>query len=193
LRKEVQDSFENVKGDIGKVGDWIKDIDVKSGSYETDIETLRSDIISLREAIDEMNSNISFVSPAINAQVKGLSQTPAKTQTNNLPVQTSVQTAVQTGNLEQLTMMERAIVYVFLNNEDKLSYEDISMILGKDKSTIRGQINNIKQKNPGLIEELRELNGKKRLYISVVNKKEMVKSVKVRVKKEKNPSKKVEM
>jgi hypothetical protein len=67
------------------------------------------------------------------------------------------------------------------------------MILGKDKSTIRGQINNIKQKNPGLIEELRELNGKKRLYISVVNKKEMVKSVKVRVKKEKNPSKKVEM
>ncbi|MAG39897.1 hypothetical protein CMI41_02940 [Candidatus Pacearchaeota archaeon] len=186
LRKEVQDSFENVKGDIGKVGDWIKHIDVKSESYKTDIEKLRSDIVALNVVVDEMKNSISFLNPGIIPPAKELVQTAVQTQTNRLPVQTGVQTAVQTGNLEQLTMMERAIVYVFFNNENKLSYEDVSMILGKDKSTIRGQINNIKQKNPGIIEEIRELNGKKRLYISTENKKKMLKSVKVRVKKEKN-------
>jgi archaellum component FlaC len=186
LRKEVQDSFENVKGDIGKVGDWIKHIDVKSEGHKTEIEKLRSDIDLLHKVVDEMKNSISFVNPGLTLPAKAIVQTGSQTQTNRLSVQTGVQTAVQTGNLEQLTMMERAIVYVFLNNEDRLSYEDVSMILGKDKSTIRGQINNIKQKNPGLIEEIRELNGKKRLYISAGNKKEMLKSVKVRVKKEKN-------
>jgi hypothetical protein len=43
--------------------------------------------------------------------------------------------------------------------EMKLSYEDLALMLGKEKSTIRGQINTIKQKSEGLIEEITEKNG----------------------------------
>ena len=59
--------------------------------------------------------------------------------------------------------MERAIVWALLNADMRLSYEDLAALLGKDKSTIRGQINTIKQKNSNIIMEAREANGKKRL------------------------------
>jgi hypothetical protein len=63
-----------------------------------------------------------------------------------------------------------------------LSYEDLAALLGKDRSTIRGQINSIKQKNRGIIEESLEVNGKKRLYIPEEVKSLILKSVKVKVK-----------
>ena len=62
-----------------------------------------------------------------------------------------------------------------------LSYEDLAALLGKDRSTIRGQINSIKQKNRGIIEESLEVNGKKRLYIPEEIKSLILKSVKVKV------------
>ena len=40
-----------------------------------------------------------------------------------------------------------------MNYEGSLSYEDLAVMLGKEKSTIRGQINTIRQKSEGLIEE----------------------------------------
>jgi hypothetical protein len=63
-----------------------------------------------------------------------------------------------------------------------LSYEDLAALLGKDRSTIRGQINSIKQKNRGIIEESLEVNGKKRLFIPEEIKSLILKSVKVKVK-----------
>jgi chromosome segregation and condensation protein ScpB len=78
--------------------------------------------------------------------------------------------------------MERAIVWALLNSEMKLSYEDLAALLGKDKSTIRGQINTIKQKNEGIIMEVRESNGKKRLYIPDEVRSMIIKSVKVKIK-----------
>ncbi|MCK5044063.1 hypothetical protein KAR52_03620 [Candidatus Pacearchaeota archaeon] len=63
----------------------------------------------------------------------------------------------------------------------KLSYDDLSAILGKERSTIRGQINVIKQKSESLIEELIEQNGKKRIYIPEEIKEKMLKKSKVRV------------
>jgi hypothetical protein len=62
----------------------------------------------------------------------------------------------------------------------KLSYEDIALLLGKDKSTIRGQINAIKQKSEGLIEEMSEKNGKKRVFIPEEIKQKLQKYAKVR-------------
>jgi len=97
-------------------------------------------------------------------------------------VQTPVQTGVQTDILESLTVMERAIVWALLNADMRLSYEDLAALLGKDKSTIRGQINTIKQKNSNLIMEVREANGKKRLYIPDKARSMIIKSVKVKVK-----------
>ena len=78
----------------------------------------------------------------------------------------------------------------------RLGYDDLSAILGKEKSTIRGQINAIKSKSEGLIEESIEKNGKKRVFIPDEIKEKMLKKQKVRVlgskesqKKEKNEEK----
>jgi len=104
-----------------------------------------------------------------------------KKQTPVYVVQTGVQTGVQTPKLNQFSVTERAILWILLNTEMKLSYEDISSMLGKEKSTIRGQINSIKQKSEGLLEELIEKNGKKRVYIPDNIKEKMLKKSKVRV------------
>jgi len=64
----------------------------------------------------------------------------------------------------------------------RLSYEDLAALLGKDKSTIRGQINTIKQKNANIILESIEPNGKKRLYVPEEVRNKIIKSVKVKIK-----------
>ena len=185
LRKEVQDSFGNVKEDISKVGDWIKHIDAKSQTNGEGISSLKGELEKLNIALNELKSQVLFLNSGLNQKKAIDVQEGVKTQTNNLGVQTAVQTAVQASNLDHLTMMERAIVFILLNNDEKLSYEDISLMLGKEKSTVRGQINSIKQKNPELINEFRELNGKKRLYIDNTKKDLILKSVKVRIKEDK--------
>jgi chromosome segregation and condensation protein ScpB len=68
-----------------------------------------------------------------------------------------------------------------MNSEMKLSYEDLALLLGKEKSTIRGQVNAIKQKKEGLIEEISEKNGKKRVYVPEEIKEKLAKYAKVRV------------
>jgi predicted transcriptional regulator len=85
--------------------------------------------------------------------------------------------------------MERAIVWALLNSEMKLSYEDLAALLGKDKSTIRGQINTIKQKNNDLIKEYRETTGKKRIYIPEEIKNNLLKNVKIKIINEKKGKK----
>ncbi|NMB66984.1 hypothetical protein GYA25_02920 [Candidatus Woesearchaeota archaeon] len=106
-------------------------------------------------------------------------------QTGVYAVQTGVQTGVQTPNLSQFSVTERAILWVLLNSDVKLSYEDVGALLGKEKSTIRGQINSIKQKSESLINEEIEKNGKKRIYIPEEVKERLLKGVKVRVKNKK--------
>jgi hypothetical protein len=71
----------------------------------------------------------------------------------------------------------------------KLGYDDLSAILGKEKSTIRGQINAIKAKSEGLIEESIEKNGKKRVFIPEEIKEKVLKKQKVRVSESKNSKK----
>ena len=51
------------------------------------------------------------------------------------------------------------------DEREKLSYEDLALLLGKERSTIRGQVNAIKQKSEGLIQEIVEANGKKRIFV----------------------------
>jgi len=65
----------------------------------------------------------------------------------------------------------------------KLSYEDIAVLLGKNVSTIRGQINSIKQKSgEGLISEILERSGRKRYFIDEKVKSTIFKKVKTRSK-----------
>ena len=100
----------------------------------------------------------------------------------------AVQTAVQTGNfygiLQNLTSSERLLVFTLMNagNGMKLSYEDLARLLGKERSTVRGQINSIKQKSEGLILEITEKNGKKRVFVPEEIRVKLAKYAKVRVK-----------
>ena len=92
----------------------------------------------------------------------------------------TVQTGVQTVFLSNLTTNERAIIFVLMNSDMKLSYDDLAAMLGKKKSTIRGQINSIKQKSEGLIEEVIGENNKKRIFVPEQTKEILLKSGKVR-------------
>jgi SMC interacting uncharacterized protein involved in chromosome segregation len=190
FKDEVKNSFFSVKDDFEKVGKWITHIDGKSEQTKEEVEGLKENILMMRSEIEELKEAISFLKPGVSKQVFKQHQTPVYEQQGVEVVQTAVQTAVQTGDLlENLTVMERAIVWALLNSDLNLSYEDLGAILGKTKSTIRGQINTIRQKIEGLIEETIEPNGKKRLRIPEEMAEKVLKNVKVRVKKQKNKEK----
>jgi predicted transcriptional regulator len=189
LEKEVKSSFSTVKEDFNKVGKWIQHIDVKHKTHDSDLNEVKEQVMLMKADIQEIKDFISFFGPKLSKQLSKQDQTGADKQTAFEGVQTPVQTAVQTGILNNLTVMERAIVWALINSDMKLSYEDLAALLGKDKSTIRGQINTIRQKSPGVIEEQIEVNGKKRIYVPEKIRNFIVKSVKVRVKSSKKQEK----
>jgi hypothetical protein len=158
LKSEVRSSFSVVKQDVKKIGHWIKHLNERDDEIERKFKELRQDI-------DEIKSFVSFFDTKVASRVFKQKQTAVHKQTAVQAVQTPVQTVVQTAFLQGLTTNERMIIWTLLNTDMKLSYDDIAALLGKNKSTIRGQINNIKQKNENLICEFLEKNGKKRHYI----------------------------
>jgi len=192
LEEETKKGFSAVKEDIKAVGKWIKHLDTKDkqlfdmlNELNKDISTLKDDIESLRETVDSVEDD------AGNKQVfKKLPVLDKQTVVGG--VQEAVQTPVQTGSfydiLKGLTSNERLVVFTLMNNDMKLSYEDLAMLLGKERSTIRGQINAVKQKSEGLIEELIEKNGKKRVFVPDSVKEKLAKYAKVRVGKGKKSS-----
>jgi hypothetical protein len=182
LRGEVQDSFNHVKKDFNKVGEWIKHLDDKHVSHGDEISQIKDQLLLVHEDLVEIKDFISFFGPQLSGTLSKQAPTGVVKQSSQGVVQTVAQTGVQSGILDNLTVMERAIVWALLNSEMKLSYEDLAALLGKDKSTIRGQINTIKQKNEGIIMEVRESNGKKRLYIPDEVRSMIIKSVKVKIK-----------
>lgn len=189
LRTEVRESFDNVKNDFNKIGKWIVHLDDKTQSDEYNISEIKKQILDIQNDILEIKDFVSFFGPQLSNGSSKQIKTGVVKQTAPRAVQTAVQTGVQTGVLDNLTVMERAIVWTLLNSELKLSYEDLAALLGKDKSTIRGQINTIKQKSDGLILEYMEVGGKKRLYIPYEIKSAIIKSVKISVKVSKNHKK----
>ncbi len=181
LEGDVRKSFENTKRDFAKVGTWIGHLDEKSKVNSNEISALKEQLSLALEDIEELKEAIALFGGRLSKQ----KQTAVYKQTAAVDVQTPVQTAVQTGILDNLTLSERSIVLALLYSDMKLSYEDLAVMLAKDKSTIRGQINAIKQKSEGLIVEQREPNGKKRVFIPEEIARLITKSVKVRVKKSK--------
>jgi predicted transcriptional regulator len=173
LKEDVRKSFHAVKTDINKAAEWISHLHTKNNHHETKFEVLDSRLSTIEKDLDEIKNFISFFSTRVNGRVfKQLSkqdQTADYKQTAvggvQTPVQTGVQTAIQSGFMGHLSVMERAIVWVLINTDMKLSCEDISAILNKERSTVRGQLNSIKQKSEGLISEVSENSGKKRFFV----------------------------
>jgi len=187
LEEETKKSFSSVKDDMDKIGKWIKHLDEGDKQLFEMVSALKHDLSTIKDEIGEVKESINLaVEHQANKQVFKKLPVVGK-QTAVGAVQEAVQTPVQTGNfyeiLKNLTGNERLIIFTLLNSENgmKLSYEDLALILGKERATIRGQVNAIKQKSEGLIEEITEKNGKKRVFIPEEIREKLLKYAKVRV------------
>ena len=185
IKEEIKSSFEGVKTDIDKMGEWVNHFNSEHEGHHGEISSVKDDLSSIKGEISELKDLLSMFAPDVNKQLFKHPDSRLSKQTAVEGVQTPVQTPVQTGNfygISNLSVTERAIIWLLANSELKLSYDDLAAMLGKTRSTIRGQLNSIKQKSEGLIEEYVEKNGKKRVYMPESIKEKVLKKAKVRVK-----------
>jgi hypothetical protein len=187
FKEEVKNSFSDVKDDMEKVGKWIKHLDEQDKQLFGAVSELKSDLSTIKSEISELLEDVHAVKEhEENKQLFKKLPVLGK-QLAVEGVQNAVQTPVQTGNfyeiLKSLTFNERMIVFTMVNMDEgmKLSYEDLALLLGKEKSTIRGQVNALKQKSEGIIEEITEKNGKKRVFVRPEIREKLLKYAKVRV------------
>jgi uncharacterized protein YoxC len=190
IKEETKKGFESVKKDIVSVSGWIKHLDSEKNTQKSDINELKEEMSSIREEIEGIKNAFEIMNQSSLNRLSKNNKQAVQKQTSVYGVQTGVQTGVETPNLDKFSVTERAILWILLNSDMRLSYEDIGAMLGKEKSTIRGQINRIKQKSESLIEELYENNGKKRVYIPEKIKEKLLKKAKVRVRGDKKDKKK---
>ncbi|MEK6850267.1 MAG: hypothetical protein AABX85_01695 [Nanoarchaeota archaeon] len=189
LEQKTLDGFSSVKKDIGAVGKWIKYLDGRDKQVFDILNELKLDLSSVKEEIESLREGINLIDEEEkNKQVfKKMAFLDKQTAVGD--VEKGVQTAVQTGNfyeiLKGLSANERLLIFTLMNSDMKLSYEDLALLLGKERSTVRGQINNIKQKSEGLVMEITEKNGKKRVFVPLGVKEKLSKYAKVRVEKSK--------
>ena len=184
LKEDTKKSFESVKKDITAVSGWIKHLDSERNLNRRELDALNESLSSIEKDVEGLKNVISMMNEL---KVGGMFKTTKQVfnkQRGVYAVQTGVQTAVQTPKLDQFSVTERAILWILLNTDMKLSYDDLASMLGKERSTIRGQINRIKQKSEVLIEEIMEQNGKKRVFIPQNVRENILKKTKVRVRKE---------
>ncbi len=185
LRNELKNSFEAVKKDISKTGNWITHLHERGIKTDSEINFIKKELSSVKEELEELKAFISIFGRRMSRQVSKKSGQVSNNWTGVEGVQTAVQTAVQGPNFDDFfnfSIVERAIIWVLLNSDLKLSYEDIALMLGKERSTIRTHVNSIKQKSEGLISEIIEKNGKKRIFIPEKIRERLLKSAKVRLK-----------
>jgi len=188
VRNDTRNSFDAVKNDINSVNMWIKHLDKKTNTHEQQLSDINFKLSSIETEIEGLKDVFALVDERVFKQLFKTARAKTTKQTAVYAVQNGVQTAVQTGvlyNFSSFSITERAILSVLVNTDLKLSYDDLGAMLGKNRATIRGQINSIKQKSEGLIEEQIERNGKKRVFIPEEIREKMLKNVKVRVSKEK--------
>lgn len=189
LEEKAEKGFSAVRKDMDSVGKWIKHLDGHDKQLFELVKELKHEISSIKSELGELREELKQdQTGAVHEQVfkktaVSRKQTPVET------VYEDVQTDVQTGSFydifKNLSANERLIIFTLMNSDMKLSYEDIALLLGKDRATIRGQINAVKQKSDGLIEEIVEKNGKKRVYIPEEVRVKLQKYAKVRVGKKK--------
>ena len=123
LKQAVQTGFNSVKQDINSVGSWIKHLDGEDSKIKEEIFDLRSEIATMKEELENVKNILSIIGEKPMFKQR---QTVFNKQTGVGGVLNSVQTPVQTvffdKFLENLTATERAIIFVLLNSDMKLSY-----------------------------------------------------------------------
>ncbi len=181
LKEDTKKGFESVKEDIDSVGKWIKHLDSEKNLQKEDIEEMKQVLSSVQNDVEGLKNVVAIMNELRPARKNQTTKQLFDKQTPVYAVQTGVQTGVQTPNFDQFSVTERAIIWVLLNSDLKLGYDDLAAMLGKERSTIRGHLNRIRQKDFGLIEEVIEKNGKKRVFVPEEIKERLLKRVKVRV------------
>ena len=177
LKQAVQTGFNSVKQDLNSTTKWIKHLDSKDTELKDHIFQLEHELSSVKEEVEGLRNIVSVLGERPMFKQRA---TVFNKQTADEGVLNTVQTGVQSVFLDNLTANERAIIFILLNSDLKLSYEDLAAMLGKRKSTIRGQVNSIRQKSEGLIEEIVGENNKKRVFIPEKNKEILLKTRKVK-------------
>ena len=180
VEEDTKAGFEAVKKDITAVTGWIKHLDSEKNIQEKEVEAIKDVLSTVQEEIESLKNVLAMMNELKRKQVFKTARAVSNKQTGVYAVQTGVQTGVETPILDQFSVTERAILWILLNSDIKLSYDDLAAMLGKERSTIRGQINRIKQKG-NFLEEVVENNGKKRVYIKEEIREKMLKKAKVRV------------
>lgn len=189
IEEQTRQSFEAVKQDLNKTGDWLKHLNNRDEGLKHELNVLKEELSSMRDDLEGVKNALIFSNiSASRRKIKQGKQLFIE-QAGVQAVQNGVQTAVQTADLHQLSVMERAIVWILLNSDMKLSYDDLAAMTGKSRATVRGQVNSIKKKIEDLISENMESGGKKRLYIEENIKNKVLKNAKVRVGKSKKSRK----
>ena len=187
LEEDTKKGFSSVKDDMDKVGKWLKHLDGADKQLFEAVSLMKNELSTIKSEIAELREGLGAADGLTVGKQMFKKMAVLGKQTAVEGVQEGVQTAVQTGNfyeiLKGLSANERLVVFTLMNAEEgmKLSYEDLAMLLGKERSTVRGQINMIKQKSPGIIEEITEKNGKKRVFVRPEIREKLVKYAKVRV------------
>jgi len=177
LKAGVQTAFNSIKQDNSSFSSWIKHLDSNDKELKDELLEVQEELSTIKEEFENFKNMISIVG---RKDLFKQGPTVFNKQTAFNGVLNSVQTGVQTAFLDNLSATERAIIFVLLNSDMKLSYEDLAAMLGKRKATIRGQVNSIRQKNEGLIEEIIGENNKKRVFIPGKIKEILLKAKEVR-------------
>ena len=192
LKDEIASSFDSVRDDIDKISVWIGHLNTHRGKHEDQFKQLFEEILKIKADVDDIKGFISFFETSKYGKVFKQRQTAVYKQTAVEGVQTGVQTSVFNNFLKNLSASERTIVWIVLNSELKLSCDDISVLLGKSKATVRGQLNSIKSKSADLILEQLENNGKKRYYIAPKIKESLIRQMKNRARIKRKNSEEIE-
>ena len=189
IEEKTQEGFSSVKKDMDVVGKWVKHLNEQDKQLFDSLNEIKRELSTIRDEIDTMREGVELAVEGDKNQQLFKKLPVYDRQTADYSVQEAVQTPVQTGNfydiLKNLSGNERLLIFTLLNSDMKLSYEDLALLLGKERSTVRGQINTIKQKSEGIIEEISEKNGKKRVFIPEEIREKLSKYAKVRVNKKK--------
>jgi hypothetical protein len=181
VEEETRRGFIKVRDDLSNVSKWIKHLDKEERISKNEISEIKGILSSMQVEIEGVKNMISLIGSGGNKRMFKTNKQVFEKQTAVVPVQVGVQTAVQTPNFDEFSISEKSLIWILINSDMKLSYEDLAAMTGKEKATIRGQINSIKQKCEYLIEELVEKSGKKRVYIPEELKARLIKKAKVEV------------
>ena len=134
IRDDTKTGFEFVKKDISSLTGWIKHLDSEKNIQKRDIDQIKYDLASIKNEIESIKNVISIMNNLKPKRVFKTNRGLLDKQTPVYAVQTGVQTGVQTPNLDQFSVTERAILWILLNADMKLGYDDLSTILGKEKA-----------------------------------------------------------